>query len=444
MMRLRDLHDCFEGVIPSIIASTAADGTPNISYLSHVVMVDDDHVAIFNQFFAKTAANIRANPQAALMLVSARHGGQFRLDVTWVSSRDDGSLFEQVSNQLRASSVQVGMAGIMRLRAVDIFRVDAISAVACSSQIADIGVPSPAPDLMAVGRVMKAIAAQTDTDGVVAAMLKGISDELGFDHAILLLSDDAHRLLTTVASRGYSRFGIGSEVLFDDGLIGVSASARHSVKISDMSRVRRFRGAIEATSSADENRTRTIALPGLPDAMSQMAVPLLAQGIVRGVLFVESRERLAFGAVHEMALGMVAEQSALALALCETLASEAAPTAPQAAPERVSSRVIQVLHHHFDDSIFIDSAYVIKGVAGRLLAFMLDVYIKEGRSQFTNREIRLAEALRLPEIKDNLETRLLLLRRRLDEKNLPVRLCHEGRGKVRLAIDGVPVLAKAG
>ena len=58
-IRLRDLHACFEGVIPSIIATASQDGVPNISYLSHVAFVDDEHVALSNQFFSKTAANIR-------------------------------------------------------------------------------------------------------------------------------------------------------------------------------------------------------------------------------------------------------------------------------------------------------------------------------------------------------------------------------------------------
>src|SRR5262249_52003669 len=158
--------------------------------------------------------------------------------------------------------------------------------------------------------------------------------ELGFEQAILLLSDDARGLLTTVASRGYGRSGIGSEVSFGDGLIGTAALARHSVKISDMSRVRRLGAAGEATSAADENRTRTIALPGLRDAMSQMAVPLLAQGTVRGVFFVESKERLAFGRTHQTALEMIAEHAALALALCETIAAETQPAVAGEAPER--------------------------------------------------------------------------------------------------------------
>ena len=53
---LRDLSACFEGVIPSIISTVSSDRIPNISYLSHVALIDDAHVALSNQFFSKTAA----------------------------------------------------------------------------------------------------------------------------------------------------------------------------------------------------------------------------------------------------------------------------------------------------------------------------------------------------------------------------------------------------
>ncbi|WP_267221498.1 GAF domain-containing protein [Dyella silvae] len=443
MIRLRDLDDCFEGVIPSIIATVAADGTPNISYLSHVVLVDDAHVAISNQFLAKTAANMRANPQASLLLVSARDGGQYRLDVTWVTSRDEGELFDRVSDQLRASSAQVGLAGVMRLKAVDIFQVNAIVAVASPVETIDTSDVPSTLDLTVLGRAMSAISAQSGTEQALGALLDGCED-LGFSQVVVLLGDNVRRLLTTVASRGYDRSGIGSEIAFDDGLIGIAAGSKRPVKINDMSRVLRMGAAIEATSDSDEDRTRTIVLPSLPDAISQIAMPLLAQGTLRGVLFVESRDRLAFTTTHETALEMMANQCALALALCEALAPEAEPVAASAAHQQRGNRAIQISHHTYDDSVFIDNAYVIKGVAGRLLAYMLDAYISEGRRDFTNREIRLAETLRLPDIKDNLETRLLLLRRRLDEKNLPVRLIHAGRGQVTLAIDGMPVFSHTG
>jgi adenylate cyclase len=101
-----------------------------------------------------------------------------------------------------------------------------------------------------------------------------------------------------------------------------------------------------------------------------------------------------------------------------------------------AGRPFKVVHHTYDDSIFIDGSYLIKGVAGRLLVHLLGLHLREGRATFTNREMRLSDELRLPEFKDNLETRLLLLRRRLDEKAAPIRLRQTGRGRLSLELTG--------
>jgi adenylate cyclase len=58
-LTLRELHLCFEGVIPAVIATASADGVPNVTYLSRVRIVDDDRIALSNQFFSKTARNLR-------------------------------------------------------------------------------------------------------------------------------------------------------------------------------------------------------------------------------------------------------------------------------------------------------------------------------------------------------------------------------------------------
>ncbi|WP_245515543.1 hypothetical protein [Rhizobium deserti] len=89
-----------------------------------------------------------------------------------------------------------------------------------------------------------------------------------------------------------------------------------------------------------------------------------------------------------------------------------------------------------DGSIFIEQDYLIRGVPGRLLKHFVEEYASSGRRDFLNREIRRDRSLQLPDYKDNLETRLILLRRRLEEKAGPIRLSRPDRGRVRLEIDG--------
>lgn len=442
-LRLSDLSACFEGVIPSIIATASADGMPNISYLSHVVRMDEEHVALSNQFFAKTAANVRANPKVTLILVDGFTGDQFLLDIGFVRSVDAGPLFDKIARQLKASSAQVGMSDVMRLKSADIFRVHGIEKVPSPVETMPAMGGRPPVSLPALSAAIKAIERQAEADEIIDSLLCGVERVLGYGNALVLIHDGHRGCLITTGSIGYPRSGLGSEIAGSEGMIGAAATSGQTVKVSDMSRVRRFGEAIGLDAEKEEEATRSIAFPHLPTVMSQIAVPMLARGAVTGVLFVESEQRLAFREEDEAALEILAGQAASALRASEREAAATEPGQVLPLPRPVAGREIRVAHHRFDDSVFIDGTYIVKGVAGMLLRLMLEWHLNEGRSEFTNREMRLAAGARMPEIKDNLETRLLLLRRRLEEKQAPVRLVRVGRGRVRLEAEGPLVLDAA-
>ena len=164
---------------------------------------------------------------------------------------------------------------------------------------------------------------------------------------------------------------------------------------------------------------------------------------MRGVLFAESDSRFAFTREDEDALRADCRTTGDRPSACGVEGRKRTATAVKknAAAQRTKShKTIAVRYFAFDDSIFINDAYLIKGIPGRLLFHFLNSFVETGRLEFTNREIRLNSSLRLPGLKDNLETRLILLRRRLEERQSPIRLARPQRGHIQLDIEGVPSL----
>lgn len=433
-MRLSELRDCFEGVIPSVIATLDADGLPNASYLSQVFLVDEARIALSNQFFSKTAANVRQTGRAALLMVDGRTGRQYVLDLAFDRSVEAGELFERMDAHLKALSARHGpMAEVMRLRGADVYHVENLRPTPSFSQAPDTALAEPGRHLAAAGRVVDALAAQSDPDAALDVALARLDAELGFKHAMILTLDESEASLAVLASRGYPAGGVGSEIPLGVGAIGIAAQTGRPVRIADLSRGRRMAGA--ALSQAELDALRLIPLPGLAEPLSQLAAPMIAGGKVRGVVFVEAAARFAFAPEDEQALGLVAALLAAQLAA----GTERQPEpARDAAP--LESRPFKVRYYPFDDSVFIDEAYLIKGVPGRLLHHFLRLWLDEGRGDFSNREVRLDAGLRLPDLKDNLETRLILLKRRLDEKAAPIRLTRPGRGLIRLEVAGTPTI----
>jgi adenylate cyclase len=429
------LRRCFEGAVPSAISTCAPDGTPNVAYLSQVHYVDEGHVALTYQFFNTTRKNILANPHATVQVLDPETAAHYRLQLEYLRTETAGPLFENMKAKLAGIASHTGMSKVFRLMGSDVYRVLGIEPVHG-------GIPSEAtarPNLLPGLRACLAgLTGCTDLAHLFDEALHGLERHCNIQHAMLLMHDASRNRLYTVATRGYSQSGVGSEICIGEGIIGVAARERTPIRIGYAAQEylysRVMRRGFESSADSDALETE-IPFPGLPDSSSQLAVPLTLGQRLLGVLYVESPQKLRYTYEDEDALIVLAGQLALSMELLshsaeqheETAAAPPPPAAVQGAP-------LTIRHFAADHSVFIDNDYLIKGVAGAIFWKLLRDHAEAGRSEFTNRELRLDPSLRLPDISDNLEARLILLQRRLAERSAFLAIEKTGRGRFRLNV----------
>ncbi len=146
-------------------------------------------------------------------------------------------------------------------------------------------------------------------------------------------------------------------------------------------------------------------------------MPIIGGGRTLGVLFAESEDTMRFGYDDEDALALVAAHLGTSHhALAAGGRHDSTPGA-RAEGKKPPNAAVTVRHYPYDDSVFLDHDYLIKRVAGAILWRLVREYAKSGRTDFTTRELRLDQTLRLPEFAENLDARLGLLRKRLDERS---------------------------
>ena len=442
---LEGIRGCLEGVIPSVLATCSPDGTPNVTYVSQVHFVDRAHVALSFQFFNKTRENILVNPHAAVYVIDPRTARRYLLTLLYERTEASGPLFERMKANLAGIASHTGMSGVFKLQGADVYEVLRIDHLP-SPELAP---PAPRCNLLGALRHLSGLlSTATDLRTLLDDVLTVLATDMAITHAMILLTDAAHDRLYTVASLGYSPSGVGSEIPLGQGLIGIAARERTPIRIthgtSEYTYSLALRKSAESDGLADLIET-TIPLPGLPHPGSQLAAPMLVGGRAVGVLFVESEEDARFHWEDEDALVAVAAQLGMTIATLQQAAEggeEPARAAP--APKRPRGKPLEVRHYRVDDSVFIDNDYLIKGVAGAIFCKLVADFTENGRTDFTNRELRLDPRIRLPDVTDNLEARLILLVRRLAERGTEVRIEKTGRGRFRLAVDRPLQLIEAG
>jgi adenylate cyclase len=440
LLSLDDLRPCFEGAIPAMMATCAPDGTPNVAYLSQVEYVDGEHLALSFQFFNTTRRNVLANPQVEILVVHPLTAAIYRIRARYLRTETSGPLFENMKARLSGIASHTGMSGVFKLQGADIYHVVALEHV----NKPDLPQPSAGRSrLSALRRCSERLSRCNDLDSLFETTLACLEAEFDVQHAMLLISDGQGERLYTVASRGYSSSGIGSEIPIGQGVIGVAARERTPVRISHMTAEYTYSRAIRdslARSGRAEALELAIPWPGLAEPHSQLAVPVCAGGELVGVLFVESLQDLRFSYDDEDALVSLAAQLGLTIRQfqsCAELPDDAGRDAMREdapPPSRTGVEPLAVRYYAADSSVFLDNDYLIKGVAGAILWKLLRDHAELGRTEFTNRELRLDPQIRLPDVSDNLEARLVLLARRLVERNACVRIEKTGRGRFRLEL----------
>jgi hypothetical protein len=442
MMRLSEISRCFHGVIPSIICTSDLAGIPNVTYVSEVYLIDEKHVALSRQFFNKTSRNLDENPRAVAEILDPVNFQAYRLHLKFLRTEKSGPMFETMSIRIQAIASATGMSGVFRLIGSDVFEVLRVEKVEGFLT----GVPAEKPEPISVDgirselrglhHISDRINAASCLDVLLDHVLEALESFFGFEHTMILLLDECSGKLVTMASRGYGGRGVGAEVELGHGLIGTAAKQRQLVRLTSLEASLRYSRAVRRESGT---RTPEIPLPGLADAESALIIPLTIGERLIGVLAAEDRDPMRFGDWHEAYLDIIGNQIALGIDRMTEREEDDAPeikTAGDQQPKTSTSPRRTLTYYVNDDAVFVDGEYLIRNVPGRILWKLMREWREAGRTEFTNRELRLDEKLGLPPVKDNLESRLILLRRRLDEKCPDVRRVPVSRGRFALQVDG--------
>lgn len=432
---------CFDGVIPAVLATCADDGMPNATWLSHVFRVDARHIALSCQFFRKTRANLAANPRAQLLMVAPFEISQWRLDVRFLRSETSGDLFEAMKSRLQAIAALTHMDEVFALGSADIFEVDTITPVEVEHDAPSVPPSRSGDQLQELLRFSQIMGGCTELRTLVDSGLDFLATQLGYASVGIYLLEEREEALYALATRGFSTSGVGARIELGAGVIGACARHRVPVRIADVRRERLYGRVVqEQLERMQRGSEREIPLASVEGAQSVLAVPLLLQGKLFGVLATERAEPLAFDERDTQLLSTAGQLLAQGIALYQDEDSEV--DAEPEPPSITRPGTLRVRYYEADDSVFVDGEYLIRGLPGKILWLLLTIREQEGRTTFLNRELRLHPFLKIATVNDNLATRLLMLQRRLDDKQLPIQLRREERGRLRLDCEVAVALEK--
>jgi len=149
-----------------------------------------------------------------------------------------------------------------------------------------------ATELAILQRVSTDINSTLDLEEVYDIALRTMGDLFDFHHATILIVEPGGEMLRVVASRGYEDQAIGGRVPIGTGVIGIVAAKRRPLQVGNLGQQRAYAAAqrrqmLKAGRSGELGDV--VPVPGLPNAESQIAIPLLAHELRHGNKFLRAR-----------------------------------------------------------------------------------------------------------------------------------------------------------
>jgi adenylate cyclase len=176
--------------------------------------------------------------------------------------------------------------------------------------------PPRTDEIRVIREITERIGASFELDRILAMSLEALETSLGFKHSMILLAEPGADALKVAASRGYADPGIGAAVPLGQGVLGIVARRRRITRLGNLGAQRSYMANVRRQVAGSDAAAQLAAipdLPGLPDAESQIGIPLLVNEGLIGVLGVESRSPRAFDELDEMLLSIIASQLAHAI-----------------------------------------------------------------------------------------------------------------------------------
>ena len=107
MAKLSDkIKETIAEVRPGIIATASRDGKPNVSAKGSLRVLDDNHVVFADMSSPHTIANLRENPQVAILVL---HPKSMRGCRIWGKAEvlNSGELFDKFNEEYSARNIKV-------------------------------------------------------------------------------------------------------------------------------------------------------------------------------------------------------------------------------------------------------------------------------------------------------------------------------------------------